>query len=475
VTEPLENLYAAAAPGSPEWFLRRLHAEIIHRRPMLDLFDDYYEGDHPLPWLSSRARDEFRRILRMTRSNLMGLVIDATAERLALEGFRLPGAEAADPKMWSMWKANNLDEDFDQGILDALIGGTAYTLVQPNGTDTPDIFVEHASQAIVAYAPGSNRRKAIAGLKVWVDDWTGLLCATLDVNIDGAQWIYKFQAKAPKNGVDDVARRTQWDRRIVAGEPWPVRNPLGEVALTEIPNNPRLLTGGRSEIKDVTDAQDRINKTIADRLMTQDFGAFPALFGSGVPEDEGTEPIDFGPGRVVTTDVAETRWWQMSPAPLDPFSAAKREDAKDISSRTRVPAQYLLGEMSNVNGETLRASESGLVAKCRQRIRPFGGAAVETMRKARIAAGLPAADARMESLWRNPEFRTEGEITDAAVKQLQAGIRDQRAAREFVGMSQTEIAQIEGREDQLDPAAARIAREFQAAVGMTGGDTTAGV
>jgi hypothetical protein len=173
----------------------------------------------------------------------------------------------------------------------------------------------------------------------------------------------------PKGGVQ--SDKVQWRRRQVAGENWPVRNILGEPALTELPNNPRLRTGGRSEIEDVIDDQDRLNKTLADRLMTQDFGAFPMLFGSGVPDDEGNEPIDVGRDRMITTNVVETKWWQMTPAALDPYSAAKREDAHDIASRTRTPAQYLLGEMSNVNGETLKASESGLVAKCRQRMRPY--------------------------------------------------------------------------------------------------------
>jgi hypothetical protein len=70
----------------------------------------------------------------------------------------------------------------------------------------------------------------------------------------------------------------------------------------------------------------------------------------------------------------------------------------------------------------------------------------------------------MESLWRNPEFRTEGETTDAAVKQLGAQLRDLRSAREFVGISQSEIAAMEARESTMDPVAERIAREFQAGI-----------
>jgi len=454
----LANALQDAAVGSPEWWLRRLHREIVDRRPMLDLFDAYYRGDHPLPWLAPQARNEFRRVLQMARANYMGLVVDAMVERLALEGFRLAGADAADEDTWRIWKANNLDEDFDQGLLEAAIGGAAYTLVQPNGTDTPDVFVEHASQAVVAYVPGSNRRLRAAGLKLWVDDWTGRLNATLYL----PGWIYKFSAPKPNGEVRPES--LIWDARELPAEAWPVVNPLGAVPLIEVANNPRLLTGGVSELADVIDVQDRINKTLADRLITQDFGAFPQKWATGYPDDEGDEPFDVGRDRLVATDVAETKFGQWDAAPLDPYSAAKREDVKDIASRTRTPAQYLLGEMSNVNGETLKASESGLVAKCRQRMRPFGGSAVETMMLARRAANLPAPDARMESLWRNPEFRTEGETTDAAVKQLASGLRDLRAAREFVGISQTAIAEMEKREATMDPVAERIAREFQAGI-----------
>lgn len=474
----LQNALGQAQVGSPEWWLRRLHGEIARRCPYLDLHNDYYSGDHPLPWLAPQARTEFRRILRMTRTNVMGLVVDAMVERLALEGFRMPGEDGADEDTWRIWQANNLDDDFDQGLLEAAIGGTSYTLVQPNNTDTPDVFIEHASQAIIGYVPGSNRRRKAAGLKLWVDDWTARLCATLDMRAaDGGQWLFKFETDAPKGEVRPQS--LQWRRREVAGEAWPARNPLGEVALTELPNNPRLLTGGRSEIEDLIDVQDRINKTVADRLLAQDFGAFPQKWATGYPDEDAagnpTDPIDIGQDRIVTTDVAETKFGQWDAAPLDPYSSGKREDVKDAASRSRTPAQYLLGDMSNVNGETLKASESGLVAKVRQRQRPFGRGALGTARLIRIAAGLPVPSEPMAAIWRNPEFRTEGETTDAAVKQLQAGIRDQRSAREFVGISQTEIAQIEERENSMDPVAAQIARTFQAGLGATGANPAAGL
>lgn len=448
-------------PLSPEWWVARLYGRLSDRRGEIDFYDAYYRGDHPLPWLAAQARDEFRRVLRMTRSNYMGLVVDAMVERMQLEGFRVdPDDETPDADAWRIWQANNLDSDFDQGLLEAAICGRSYLQVAPNVTDptTPHIWVEHASQAIVDYQPGTNRRVRAASLKVWDDDWTGQLHAVLQL----PDLIFKYRAPSPKPGVSSPP---MWEERVVRGEQANGRrpNPLQVVSMVELPNNPRLLTGGVSELADLTDIQDRINKTVADRLITQDYGAFPQKWASAWPdEDEAgvANTIDIGRNRMVTTEVAETRFGQWDAAPLDPYSGAKKEDVKDIASRSRTPAQYLLGEMSNVNGETLKASESGLVSKVRQRFRAHSEGAEEAQRLARRAAGLPAAGAAMEAIWRNPEFRTEGELTDSVVKKLQSGIASLRQARVDVGYSETTIKRLEAedREAAQDPTLERVMR-----------------
>jgi hypothetical protein len=111
------------------------------------------------------------------------------------------------------------------------------------------------------------------------------------------------------------------------------------VPLVELPNNPRLLTGGVSEIADVIDVQDRINKTLADRLITQDFGAFPQKWATGYPDEDDagnpTDPIDIGRDRIVTTDVAETKFGQWDSAPLDPYS---RRSVRTSRTSPRAPA-----------------------------------------------------------------------------------------------------------------------------------------
>ena len=474
-------------PGSPEWWVKRLHKRLVARQPEIDFFEAYYTGDHPLPWLAPQARDEFRRILAMTRTNYMGLVIDAMVERLQVEGFRFGADSEADTDTWDIYQANNLDTDTDMAWLEAAITKQSYFYVAPNDKDQsrPHVWVEHPSQMIVEYKPGTNRRVRGAGLKVWGDDWTNEIHSVLQLD-DGM--IYKFKGERPEVGQD-----IRWAEREVTGEqPNGHRtNPLKEVTMVEVLNNPRLLAGGVSELYDLTDIQDRVNKTVADRLITQDYGAFPQKWISGWPDEDmdgNPNTLDIGRNRAVTTDVKETKFGQWDTAPLDPYSMAKREDVKDIASRSRTPAQYLLGEMSNVNGETLKASESGLVSKVRHRQRPFEESLEEAMRIARKAAGLPASSgARMETIWHDPQYRTQGELVDAVVKKLQAKIASLRQAREDVGYTPQQIAKLE--QDDLDagvdPVAAAILKNVgngfgggqpgqQPVIGGVGGNGAAG-
>lgn len=453
-----ELLLLPGNAGKPEWWRDRLYRKITARRPYILFMDDYYSGNHPLPWLPTQAREEFRRILAMTRSNYMGLVCDAQVERMAVQGFRIGDNPEADKDTWRIFQANNMDSDLDQGFLEASKCGYAYLMVGPNpkDTSTPKMSVEHPLQAIVESEPGDRRTRA-AGLKTWVDDWTGEVVARLYLPKTVFGWRGKLSA---------ANNKPNWR---IDGEPYP--NPLGEVPITELLNNPQLLGGGRSELYDLTDIQDRVNKTIADRLMSQDWGAFPQKWATGYPEktvDGQPNTIDIGRDRMVTSDVKETKFGQWEAAPLDPYSAGKREDVKDIASRSRTPSQYLLGEMSNVNGETLKASESGLVSKVRQRFRGHEDGIEDAARMARRLAGIAGTtDASMETIWRNPQYRSEGEVTDAAIKRFQAGVATLRQTREDCGYSAAEIVRMEAEDERGDPQLERLTRRFVDATGGT--------
>ncbi|MEU1919350.1 phage portal protein [Streptomyces albogriseolus] len=438
-------------PGEPLWWVDRLWKQLAERRRYADLMRQYYSGNHPLPMIQEKARPGFQRLLKQSRSNYVGLVVDATAERLQIDGFRLGQEKLGDQELWRIWQANAMDADSDLQLTEAVKVGRSFALVAPNPDDesTPLITAEDATQAIVAYESGS-RRERRAGLKTFVDDWTGDVWTTLFV--DGL--IFKYRAPAPQAGAVTDPR---WEPREVRGEDWPARNELDVVPLVEIPNRPDLLGEAHSEIEDVLDIQDRINKTLIDRMMAQEFSAFRQRWMTGyeVPVDENGQPIEPFKAAVDRLWVIEdegVKVGEFSATDLRPYLDSIESDVQHMAARTRTPAQYLLGKLSNVNGETLKATESGLVAKVRQRQRPLGEGEEEVARLALRAAGDDRDLSALEVIWRNPEFRTEGELVDALVKMSTLGV-PREALWERWGASQTEIAQWR---EQADQQAARI-------------------
>jgi hypothetical protein len=97
--------------------------------------------------------------------------------------------------------------------------------------------------------------------------------------------------------------------------------------------------------------------------------------------------------------------------------------------------------MVNLAAEAMKAAEAGLVAKVQNRQLHFGESWEAVWRLAFLAAGNEAK-ARVtdaEVIWRNPEFRTEGQLVDALVKMSTLGV-PREALWERWGASPQEIA-----------------------------------
>jgi hypothetical protein len=399
------------AVQSPEWWRDRLYKALSDRAARTKVFDDYYECEHPLPHLHERARAPFRRLLKMSRANYCELVVDAFVGRLEVAGFQSDIEGAADEAAWELWQENNLDGGSQLAFLEAAIHGTAYLMVSPVRGGGFRITPEHPTQVILAYRPDAPGVPA-AALKLWLDDWTARLCCTLYL----PDRIYKFEAPEPKTG-----GKPQWVRREVAGEKWGGRNVLGEVPFGELANRPRMLKPGASELRSVTGIQDRINKTIADRMMTQEAAAFPQKWATGmdIPVDDNgqeIEPFDVAVNKILVAEGDNAKFGQFAAADLTGYLKAKEEDVRDIAAITSTPPHYLLGALTNLSAEALKAAEAGLIHKIYQRRRFLEEGLERTMR----LAGFASSQARI--VWKSPEWRTEGELVDALVKMGTLGV-----------------------------------------------------
>lgn len=426
--------------ASPNWWVKRLEQKLTERRLYVDLMSRYYSGDHPLPIAHDRLKSAFRRLLVSSRANWMGMVVDAVAERLHVVGFRLDQDEQADSDSWMMWQRNELDAASRLVHDEALVCGTSYVSVwaNPKDPETPSIRPEHPSQMITDTVPG-NSREVAAALKIWEDDWTGDIHATLYLP-DG---IWKFK-KRGKEG-------SRWLER----EP-ELANPLGVVPVVPFLNRPRLLTGGRSEIEDITPIQDRVNKTLFDRLMASEYSAFRQRWATGmeIPVDEDDNPIEPFKAAVDRLWISEdplTKFGEFEATDLEPYIKAVESDVNAMAAISRTPPHYLLGAMVNISGDALKAAESGLSSKAASKTRHFGESWERVISLAFAVLEDPRAKVSdSQTIWQDVETRTEGERVDALVKMSSLGV-PRTALWERWGASPQEIAkwQDQAFEEQL--------------------------
>lgn len=424
------------AERTPAAWLDLLERRLHERWNRWSVYDDYYEGDHRLSaWLRSVQRafagTVLGNLLNGLSDNYMPLVVDSAAERLRVQGFRFGDQENADDEAWEIWQANGLDAQANMVHTESIKLGESYWLVQPNG-ETPKITSEHPSQVIVACAPG-DRRVRLAALKKWRDD-SGFAFA----NVYLPDRVVKYRSKEAVR----VEDRLNWVQ-IEA-----VSNPLGEVPVVPMPNNPSMLRGGKSDLAGgPVSIQDMIAKTVADLLIGAEYHGLPqrVLLGVEAPRDEN--------GRVIPFEQATKSrlWYFNSPdAKAHEFSQADLEALRksvdgfigDLAAQTRIPIYYFRPQaISNISAEALIGLDAGLVSKTNDKKDPFGEGHEEAMRLAfkSIKADDPRAMATdAETIWKDTESRSQAQVVDAAVKLETIGV-PREALWERIGASPQEI------------------------------------
>ncbi len=387
-------------------------------------YDAYYEGDHQLAFATAKFREAFGALFATVADNWMPIVVDASAERLTVQGFRFGESQSADDDAWSIWQANGLDAEAEMVHTEAIKLGESYWLVEPPlaGGDPPRITSEHPSQVIVAVAPG-DRKMRLAALKKWQDD-DGFAYATLYL----PEQIVKYKSAGKLKAGGRSGGKINWTARLDdPGGP----NPLGVVPVVPMLNAPAMLRGGRSDIAPVMDLQNAVNKLLSDMLIGSEFQSFPqrVLLGVEVPRDENGQPL-----RAAEMKSSQSRLWvfanenaqvkEFSAADLSNYIDGAKHLVEHLTAQTRTPPHYVAGTIVNASGDALKAAETGLVSKVKRKMVPFGEGHEATIRLAFKAMGDDerAAETSAETIWRDPETRSFGELVDGLVKLSSIGV-----------------------------------------------------
>lgn len=426
-------------PGTPKWWLRRLEDELIARKPDMQMYRDLVDDEHDEP-VSLETSLKFREMAGMATTNLTGLAVEATAERMSVEGIRIGDEPDADKDVWdNIWQRSDFDEGSQDAIANALVYSRSMVSVEPPSASSEfaRLHYEDPRQVVIAHGPNGERR---AALKVFTDEWTGDTFGTLylrDVIVKMVQ---------ANNSTTVVPGASRWLARVNGREDAVIRNPLGEIPFFELQNK---LTGSvRSEVAPLVIPQRRLNQLVFNTDAVAEYGAFRQKWVTGieVPRDPQTgEPVAPYSASLTSLFVAESNDVTFGDFnPTDPTGYIKlgQEIAAHMSRLSRVPITYFLSNISNLGGDALALLISGLVLKCQRRVVGYEPALEGAIRLALKTQGDARANAaNIEVKWADMETRSMAQSADAAVKLTQGDnpvITPQTAQEKYLGMGQTE-------------------------------------
>ncbi|ERB55594.1 hypothetical protein N806_31230 [Rhodococcus sp. P27] len=410
----------------------------------------YYESERRPTAIGIATPPEMRDLL--ANIGYPRLYINALADRIELEGFRLAGKDEADEQMWDWWQANFLDVESILGHTDALVHGRSYiTVAAPDenepGVDpsTPIIRVEPPTSLYATIDPRT-RQVTQAIRATYDEDGSQVIASTLYLPDSTTSW---------------AREQGQWKQFST------INHGMGLVPVIPLANRTRLSDlYGTSEIspelRSVTDAAGRI---MMNMQATAELMAVPQRLLFGVkPEDLGIDPesgravVEAYLARMIAIEDPEAKAFQFTAAELRNFTEALQELAKQAAAYTGLPPQYLSSQSDNpASAEAIKASESRLVKNAERKGRVFGGAWEQAMRVAHKVMN-PGSDIdpalyRMETIWRDPSTPTYAAKADAASKLYNSGngVIPKERARIDMGYSVEERRQMRVWDEQDNP------------------------
>jgi hypothetical protein len=416
--------------------------------PKLERLNAYYEGQQPLSYMAPELQAELQETVRQVVINWPRLVVDSVEERLDVEGFRFPGEPAADEELWRIWQANDMDDQSQQGHLDALIMGRAYVAIgtRKDDAETPLITVESPLDMFAEFDPQT--REVRAAVKRWCeegDDGRKVEHATLLLP-DATSWWVKEKGE----WIEDPALERD-------------DHGMGEVMVEVLANRPRLkCPNGVSELTDVIPLSDAACKVATDMMVSAEYHATPRRVAFGFGEEDF---VDANGRRVSAFSRIIGRMWateknrkedgadviQFSEASLSNFHETIKQLATLVASLSGMPPHFMGHATDNpASADGIRSAETRLVKRSERKQRGHGGTWERVQRKViRIKDGAwdPAARS-LETIWRDASTPTVAQKADASVKLFQAGIIPKRQTREDLGYTQAQIERMEEQDEQ---------------------------
>jgi hypothetical protein len=428
---------ALGDPNDPLAWVSMLSGRLYWQAQHAAFYDSYYSGDRAHLLARKLFEDVFGSTagviphLLPPEANLGKVGVDAVAERLRIEGFRVgDGGQDAAMEAMNIWIGNDLDVMWPVAQVESLVKGTSFLLTWPGASGEPVVSVEDATQMVV-HRQNVPPYDIDAALKLYVDEWTGKLAGYL--------WRPGVRYQLSRDG--GQAQGAGWS---IVGEP---ETYPGSVPVEELANRTRLMRAPSSELAGVTPLLDVYTLLMADLVVAADTGAFPIRTATGItlardPSGRPQTPFDVRVDKAMVSENPNAKYGSLPPSDLAGYIAAIDMVLQQVRMLTRAPEHYYgKGAGTNVSGEALKSSESPLVWKSDGLKAPFGVTARRTMGRCLTLADSPNAGQRISVLWKTSETRVQAQDVDAGQKLVAMGVPLEIVLTETIGFAPEVVAQ----------------------------------
>lgn len=412
--------------GSADEDIKRcqeMYLTILNDADHYDEIRDYHNGHQAKPRIPVSVDPSIRDLADRGIMNMMRLAVDVPAQLSVVEGYSRMGSEdddvVADPEEWDVWRSSNFRALQTTTFKTSLKYGAAYVALDGVSDETDDELRLRllSTRRTVAYFDDPVN-DMIPKYALTIRDFGNRANAGIAVLYDDEKvTYYDFQNGEFKN-------------------PKVFPHTLGECPVVRFPCE--LDDEGRATgiISPLMAAQDRINQTAFDLLVTQAFGSFKVRWAAGLTGDpymdaDGNpvldengfikyKPMEVSQSRLWATPDANVRFGTMDETPLDGFIEALESAVKSFAVQSYVPPHSLLGSLANLSGETIEAA-MGQTNRFTHMLRVFWSESIrQLMRLVRNAEGIdPGEDWDDEVRWRDTSEQTAAQVVDALGKASQ--------------------------------------------------------
>lgn len=334
---------------------------LSHKSRRYDQLWQYYDGQQPLIYNNEKLREIFKGLNARFTVNWCAVVVDSILDRLSILSATMPGEKATTEGLADLWAESGLSEDVDAIHEEIAVVGESFVIAWKG--EAVEAYHNDARLVHAEYAPDNPREMRFAAKWHKGDDGRYILTMYYPDRLE----YYRQTNPQTADGGAVVAITSK------SFEPMPdmptADNPFGAIPVFHFRSNQRK---PMSQIANVLEPQDAINKLMADMMVAAEFGAYKQRWiissvgvnGSKV-KNSPNEIWDLPAGM---EGEQPTQTGQFEATDLGNYLSAIDKLAMSIGVITRTPKHYFYGQGGDPSGEALIALEAPLNKKCQRMI-----------------------------------------------------------------------------------------------------------